>query len=48
MTILDHLRDYAASLREFLAPTYRPERYYMRGPGPACARRRHHLGFGTH
>lgn len=23
----------------FIHPTYRPERYYMRGPGPACARR---------
>lgn len=28
-----------AALREFLAPSYRPERHYMRGPGPACARR---------
>lgn len=26
-------------LREFLAPSYHPERHYMRGPGPACARR---------
>ncbi|WP_203560881.1 hypothetical protein [Jiella pacifica] len=24
---------------EFFRPTYRPERYYMRGPGPACARK---------
>ncbi|MER0237178.1 hypothetical protein [Fulvimarina sp. MAC8] len=23
----------------FFHPSYRPERYYMRGPGPACARR---------
>ena len=30
----------AFALREFVAPTYRPERHYMRGPGPACARRR--------
>jgi hypothetical protein len=28
------------AIREFVAPTYRPERHYMRGPGPACARRR--------
>ena len=28
-------------------PPYRPERHYMRGPGPACARRSHSLGFGT-
>jgi hypothetical protein len=27
------------AIREFVAPTYRPERHYMRGPGPACARR---------
>lgn len=26
------------AVREFLLPTYRPERHYMRGPGPACAR----------
>jgi hypothetical protein len=26
-------------LREFFAPSYHPERHYMRGPGPACARR---------
>jgi len=30
---------YALAIREFVAPTYRPERHYMRGPGPACARR---------
>jgi hypothetical protein len=29
----------ALAVREFVAPTYRPERHYMRGPGPACARR---------
>ena len=34
------LARYAMALREFVAPTYRPERHYMRGPGPACARRR--------
>jgi len=28
-----------ARMREFLAPSYHPERHYMRGPGPACARR---------
>lgn len=27
------------AIREFVAPTYRPECHYMRGPGPACARR---------
>ncbi len=29
----------AAAIRNFIAPRYRPERHYMRGPGPACARR---------
>jgi hypothetical protein len=29
----------ASAFREFVAPRYRPELYYMRGPGPACARR---------
>jgi hypothetical protein len=27
------------AFREFIAPRYRPELYYMRGPGPAYARR---------
>lgn len=35
-------------LREFLAPSYHPERHYMRGPGPACARRSHGFGIGAH
>ena len=39
MTIWNHITSYAFAIREFVAPTYRPERYYMRGPGPACARR---------
>ena len=29
----------ASAFREFVAPRYRPELYYMRGPGPASARR---------
>lgn len=40
----------ARRLREFIAPSYHPERHYMRGPGPACARRergfRHQPKFG--
>jgi len=28
-------------IRELVAPSYRPEKHYMRGPGPACARRAH-------
>ena len=39
MAIWQNLTHYAFVFREFLAPTYRPERHYMRGPGPACARR---------
>ncbi len=39
MNFWTHLTGYAAAIREFVAPTYRPERHYMRGPGPACARR---------
>jgi hypothetical protein len=39
MTILVQLRDTLRVVREFIAPTYRPERHYMRGPGPACAQR---------
>jgi hypothetical protein len=39
ITIWTHIASYATAIREFVAPTYRPERYYMRGPGPAYARR---------
>ncbi|MFC3220529.1 hypothetical protein ACFOEZ_16015 [Tianweitania populi] len=39
MNILSLLTRTIRSLREFVVPTYRPERHYMRGPGPACARR---------
>ncbi|MCX7305587.1 MAG: hypothetical protein NTV73_14840 [Hyphomicrobiales bacterium] len=39
MTIWNNVLHLASALREFIAPTYRPERHYMRGPGPACARR---------
>jgi hypothetical protein len=39
MTIWSQITAYALAFREFVAPTYRPERHYMRGPGPACARR---------
>jgi hypothetical protein len=46
MTILNHIAHFAFAFREFVAPTYRPERHYMRGPGPACARRQTR-SFGT-
>jgi hypothetical protein len=32
-------RQLASALREFVSPRYRPELHYMRGPGPAYARR---------
>lgn len=40
MALWNRIISYAIALREFIAPTYRPERHYMRGPGPACERRR--------
>ncbi|HMQ57526.1 MAG TPA: hypothetical protein PKE65_03155 [Rhizobiaceae bacterium] len=39
MTVIVGLRRCAAALKQFVWPSYRPERHYMRGPGPACARR---------
>jgi hypothetical protein len=39
MKLLAPLKQMASTFREFVAPTYRPELYYMRGPGPAYARR---------
>jgi hypothetical protein len=39
MTLRHRISDYMLAFREFIAPTYRPERHYMRGPGPAWARR---------
>ena len=39
MTVIKQIATYAVAFREFVAPTYWPERHYMRGPGPACARR---------
>ena len=46
MSIFLQLRGYVHSVREFVVPSYHPERHYMRGPGPACARR-HHENRGT-
>ena len=31
-------------LRNWVAPRYRPEKHYMRGPGPACAARACRMG----
>ena len=39
MDLLKRVAHCAVALREFLAPSYHPERHYMRGPGPACQRR---------
>ncbi|EJM98126.1 hypothetical protein [Phyllobacterium sp. YR531] len=39
MTMIFQLRDTLRIVREFVVPSYRPERHYMRGPGPACAQR---------
>ena len=47
LTAINAPRDGDNSVRRFLRAlwktmfneTYRPERHYMRGPGPACARK---------
>lgn len=39
MELLTPITQLALAFREFVAPRYRPELYYMRGPGPAYARR---------
>ena len=39
MKVFTQIAQYAVAVREFIAPSYRPERHYMRGPGPAYARR---------
>jgi hypothetical protein len=33
------LTHWLSDTRDFVAPRYRPELHYMRGPGPAFARR---------
>ena len=45
-----HFNNCTVAVREFLLPSYRPERHYMRGPGPACARvrRRFDAQAGAH
>jgi hypothetical protein len=45
MRIIKCLREIAVAAREFVAPTYHPELHYMRGPGPACARKAAQLTF---
>jgi len=38
MGLLIMIAQVALAVREFVAPHYRPELHYMRGPGPAYAR----------
>lgn len=38
MRIFVSIAHFVIAVREFFYPSYRPERHYMRGPGPACAR----------
>ncbi|WP_201744723.1 hypothetical protein [Neoaquamicrobium microcysteis] len=38
MRIWAHIFNSVLAVREFFLPSYKPERHYMRGPGPACAR----------
>jgi hypothetical protein len=39
METLTLIKQLTSALRELIAPSYRPELHYMRGPGPAYARR---------
>ena len=39
MEIMIRITLMSSAVREFIAPRYRPELYYMRGPGPAHKRR---------
>ena len=39
MELFAPITQMASAFREFVAPRYRPELYYMRGPGPAFERR---------
>ncbi|WP_292714242.1 hypothetical protein [Mesorhizobium sp.] len=45
---MDRSTQLASAVREFVAPRYRPELHYMRGPGPASARRESALKAGFH
>ena len=39
MNIRALMLNVAAGIRDFVSPSYRPDLYYMHGPGPATARR---------
>ncbi|MGB7432561.1 MAG: hypothetical protein WA921_08855 [Ahrensia sp.] len=39
MRILSKLAAFARGTKNFVWPDYQPERYYMRGKGPAFAKR---------
>lgn len=39
MLLLTSFERNLKAIRNFLWPEYLPERHYMRGPGPACARK---------
>ncbi len=39
MEFFARVTELSSAFREFVAPHYRPELYYMRGPGPAYRRR---------
>ncbi len=41
MKILEKISVCTIAVRDLFAPRYRPERHYMRGPGPACASQHH-------
>jgi hypothetical protein len=39
MEFWSRIMQLSSAVREFVAPSYRPELHYMRGPGPAYRRR---------
>lgn len=39
MVIFHIVRQFPTKVRDLVAPRYRPEKHYMRGFGPACARK---------
>lgn len=42
-TLRDTVRDFFAKFHQAIVNPYRPERHYMRGPGPACRAKQERL-----
>lgn len=39
-SLLSSVAEFFAEFQRTILDTYHPERHYMRGPGPACAKKR--------